>query len=289
LTTNQVVGGSNPSGRANFRLQPLSLRSKRVDLGWGLRDFSPMKNTLSRLVFVGSVVTCSVITGAAVMTGTAPPEFQEYQALTVDKIRIENTSGKITVSPMIVDKVEISATKRKFSDRCSYRTEKTEYNEIHVKVERPIGEDCEVDLDIKVPKEANLNIWSGSGPVNITGMEGNLTFNLGSGSVTANGKFKKVEGKSGSGSVDIAGLTTGGSISVGSGPVNLRFLDYPTGRMDVKTGNGDTNISFPKGSKVNASLNTGSGDVVNELGTYESADFGITVKTGSGDLKIKAY
>jgi len=248
-----------------------------------------MKKTLSILLLVGSIVTCSIITGAAVMTGTAPPEFREYQAIGVDKIHIENTSGKITVSPMAIDKVEISATKRKFSDKCSYQTEKTEYNEIHVKVERSIGEDCEVDVDIKVPKDADLNIWSGSGPVQISDMEGNLIFNLGSGSVTAKGKFKKVDGKSGSGAVDIAGLTTGGTISVGSGPVNLRYLDYPTGRMDVKTGNGDANISFPKGSKVNASLSTGSGDVVNEIGTYESAEFGLSVKTGSGDLKIKAY
>lgn len=243
-----------------------------------------MKNLSILLLLFGSNVTA-----AAVMTGTPAPEFREYQALAVNKVRIENTSGRITISPVVVDKVEIWATKKKFSEKCSYSTEKSDYNEIIVKVERNLGEECEVDIEMKIPKDADLNVWSGSGPVNISGMEGNLIFNVGSGSVTANGKFKKVEGKSGSGSVDLAGLTTGGDISVGSGPVNLRFLEYPTGRMDVKTGNGDANISFPKGSKINASLDTGSGDVLNEFGTYESADFGLKVKTGSGDLKIKAY
>jgi DUF4097 and DUF4098 domain-containing protein YvlB len=242
-----------------------------------------MKKIFAALMLTGSIAF------AAVMTGTPPPEFREYQALAVDKVQIENTSGKITVSPMTVDKVEIWATKKKFSDKCSYTTEKSEYNEVLVKVERTIGEECEVDIEMKIPKDADLNIWSGSGNVSVSGLESNFTFNVGSGSVVANGKFKKVEGKSGSGSVDINGLTTGGNISVGSGPVNLRFLDYPTGRMDVKTGNGDANISFPKGSKIKASLDTGSGDVENELGTSDSADFGINVKTGSGDLKIKAY
>lgn len=239
--------------------------------------------------FFALLIVSGPLAFAAVMTGTPSPEFREYQALGVEKVRIENTSGRITVSPVSVDKVEIWATKRKFSDKCSYLTEKSDYAEIIVKVERTIGEDCEVDIEMKIPKDADLNIWSGSGNVNISGLEGNLVFNVGSGSVTASGKFKKVEGKSGSGSVDISGLTTGGSISVGSGPVNLRYLDYPTGRMDVKTGSGDANILFPKGSKVNAALDTGSGDVSNEIGSTESADFGINVKTGSGDLKIKAY
>lgn len=243
---------------------------------------------MKKLMFV-LLIFGSIVTAATVMTGTPAPEFREYQAPAVNKVLIENTSGKITISPVTVDKIEIWATKKKFSEKCSYRTEKSDYSEVIVKVERNVGEDCEVDIEMKVPKDADLNIWSGSGSVNITGMEGNLTFTVGSGSVTANGKFKKVEGKSGSGSIDINGLTTGGNISVGSGPVNLRYLEYPTGRMDVKTGNGDANISFPKNSKINAQLDTGSGDVVNELGTVNSADFGISVKTGSGDLKIKAY
>lgn len=242
-----------------------------------------MKKIFAILMLSGTVAF------AAVMTGTGSPEFREYQALGVDKILIENTSGRISVSPMAVDRIEIWATKRRFSEKCSYLTQKTEFNEVSIRVERTIGEECVVDLDIKVPKEANLNIWSGSGAVLVNGMESDLVFNVGSGSVSANGKFKKVEGKSGSGAVDINGLTAGGNVSVGSGPVNLRFLDSPTGRMDVKTGSGDANIVFPKGSKINAQLDTGSGDILNEIGTTESANFGINVKTGSGDLNIKAY
>jgi DUF4097 and DUF4098 domain-containing protein YvlB len=226
---------------------------------------------------------------AAVFTGTPAPEFREYQALGVEKILIENTSGTVTVTPMTVDKIEISVTKRKFPEKCTYLTEKTEYAEVSVRVEKAIGEECEVDIDMKVPKDVDLNIWSGSGKVDIKGIEGNLTFNVGSGSITADGKFKKVVGKAGSGRVDLSGLTSGGNISVGSGPVFLRFLEYPMGRMDVKTGTGDAHISFPEGSKINAQLDTGAGSVSNELGNSESAEFGITVKIGSGDLNVKAY
>jgi len=242
-----------------------------------------MKKLFVLLMLTGSIAF------AAVFTGTSAPEAREYQALGVEKIHVENTSGKITITPMLVDKINILATKRKFPENCTFHSEKSDYAEIIVRVERNAGQDCEVDIEIQAPKEVDLHVMSGSGNVNITGIEGKLTFNVGSGSVTAKGKFKKIEGKSGSGRVDLDGLTSGGNISVGSGPVNLRFLEYPMGRMDVKTGSGDANIAFPKGSKIQATLDTGSGAVVNELGTSESAEFGINVKTGSGDLKVKEY
>ncbi len=223
------------------------------------------------------------------MTDSPKPEFREYLTIAVDKIQVENTSGKITITPVTINKVEIWATKRKFSESCVFSTEKSDYSEILVKVARNAGDECEVDLELKVPKEAALNIVSGSGDVSIDGSEGKLNFNIGSGSLVANGKFKKVDGKSGNGSVEINGLTTGGNLSVGSGSVQLRYLEYPTGRLEVKTGAGSADIAFPKGSKITASLDTGSGKIENELGSSGSADFGLTVKTGSGDLKVKAY
>lgn len=242
-----------------------------------------MKKLFVALLLTGTVAF------AAVMTGAPETVVREYDFNAVDKIHVENTSGKITVTKMVRPKIEIAAVKRKFPERCKLTMEKSDFSEIIVRVERPIGEDCEVDLDLKVPQDIDLNVWSGSGSVNVSGLEGKFEFNVGSGSVRADGKFKKVEGKSGSGSVDIDGVAGGGSISVGSGSVNLKFLENPAGKLDVKTGSGDAILAFPKYSKVNANLVTGSGDVVNELGSTESADYGVTVKTGSGDLKVKAY
>ncbi len=189
-----------------------------------------MKKIFAALILIAPIAY------AAVMTGTPAPVVREYQALGVTKILIENTAGKISVSPILVDRIEIFATKRKFSEKCSFDTQKSDYAEVSIKVERAIGEDCVVDLEVRMPKDANLNVWSSSGDVVVSGLESEFTFNVASGSVTANGKFKKVEGKSGSGSVEINGLTTGGSISVGSGSLNLRFLEYPKGKMKLKPG-----------------------------------------------------
>lgn len=226
---------------------------------------------------------------AAVMSTTPETIVREYDITAVEKIHVENTSGRIVVTPMERPKIIITMVKKKFTERCKAETSKTEFEEIDVRVEKPIGEECEVDISITAPKEIALNLWSGSGSVNVTGINGDLAFNVGSGSVSATGEFKKIEGKSGSGDIDINGVAGGGSITVGSGKVNLKILENVSGKLDVKAGSGDATLAFPKDSKINAQLDTGSGDVVNEISTSDSAEYGVSVKTGSGDLKVKAY
>lgn len=226
---------------------------------------------------------------AAVISGSPEKDVREYDGLGIEKLHIENTSGRITISVADRPRVFITATKVTFPEKCAFITEKSDFSEVIVRVERPVGLDCKVDLDIQIPKEMNLNVWSGSGHIDITGIEGDLAFNVGSGSVTANGKFSKIEGKSGSGNVTINGVNGGGNLSVGSGSVDLRMLENVQGALDVKTGSGDANLAFAKGSRIKAELATGSGNLSNEIDTSDRADYGISVKTGTGDLKVKAY
>jgi hypothetical protein len=46
---------------------------------------------------------------------------------------------------------------------------------------------------------------------------------------------------------------------------------------------------FPKGTKVKTSYKAGSGEMSNELGDNPEAAFKVSMKAGSGDLKIKSY
>jgi hypothetical protein len=242
-----------------------------------------MKRLILFLLLPGSLAIAAVI-------GNAPEKIErDYDGIGVEKLHVENTSGRINITVGDRPRVVITATKTNFPEKCTFTTEKTEFLEVIVRVERPVGQDCQVDLDISVPKQIALNLWSGSGRIDVNGTEGNLSFNTGAGAVVANGQFAKVEGKSGSGNVTINGIAGGGSVSVGSGDVNLKFNEDPTGNFDVKTGNGDALLNFPRGSKIKADLGAGSGQVENEIQTSDSADFGISVKTGSGDLKVKAY
>lgn len=242
-----------------------------------------MKRLILFFLLPGSIALAAVI-------GNQPEKIErDYDGIGVEKLHVENTSGRINIFAGVRPRVIITATKTNYPEKCTFSTEKSDFSEIVVRVERPVGQECTVDLDIAVPKDISLNLWSGSGQIEITGVEGNLTFNTGSGSVVANGKFGKIEGKAGSGNVTINGINGGGNVSVGSGNVNLKFAEDIGGNFDVKTGSGNALLNFPTGAKIKADLAAGSGVVENDVQTSDSAEFGISVKSGSGDLKVKTY
>jgi hypothetical protein len=235
-----------------------------------------------------SLIFTTNLAMAASLPGNPNSEYREYDFNALEKIRITNTSGKITVNPMPAQKVIISITKKKFSERCTADITRPSIDLVLIEVNKPLGEVCEADIDLQVPKDVALDITSGSGNVAITGNEGALRFTMGSGSLTAKGDFKSVEGKAGSGDVKIDGLTHGGNINVGSGRVDLSFLDNPQGEFDVKTGSGAATLKFPKDAKINASLEAASGSTTNEFSNSTSG-YGVSVKSGSGDLTVKSY
>lgn len=225
---------------------------------------------------------------AATPAGNPNAEYREYDFNALEKIRVVNTSGKITVNPMPAQKVIISINKKKFSERCTADITRPEIAQILVEVNKPLGEICEADIELQVPKDVALDITSGSGNVDVNGVSGALHFTIGSGSLQAKGDFKSLEGKSGSGDVKLEGLGHGGNVNVGSGHVDMSFIDNPQGEVDVKTGSGNATLHFPKDSKIKASLEAGSGATDNQFMNSPSG-FGVSLKSGSGDLTVKSY
>lgn len=240
---------------------------------------------LLAIPFAGTLAFAAVLTGQ----GGSQTLSRSYDAAEVDKLVVENTSGKTTVGKTAGPRVEITAVKRTATERCTVDAELTEFNEVIVKVEKPITETCDVDVDIKVPEHTDLSVWSGSGPVTINGIEGKLAFNSGSGPLLATGKFSNVILKTGSGSIEVTGIHGGGAIAAGSGSMNLKFAEGARGKLDVITASGDSNFFFPKDAKVNAKLMTGSGEIHNELANPTASDLLLIGKSGSGDITVKAF
>lgn len=216
-------------------------------------------------------------------------EYREYDSNGVDRITISNSSGRIALAPMPLRKVEITVNKRKFGDRCSLTVKREMFHEVIIKVEKPLGEVCEVDMDVRVPREILADITSGSGNVTVEGLQNELRFDLGTGNLKASGLWKKITGKTGSGDVDIKGIRGPIALKVGSGQVKLGFTEDAKGDVDVSSGNGDALLLFPKGTKLKTALSTGSGSIFNDTSDVLRPELNVSVKTGSGDLSVKTF
>jgi hypothetical protein len=228
-----------------------------------------------------------------VVGAVSAADVTEFDTKDLIGVSVSVPSGKVSLEAHDGAKASVVFTKNKFSEHCKLTIEKKD-NRIAVKVEKSprffsLG-DCDANYEIKIPKKADSDLKLGSGNIVIKGLQGELLFSLGSGEVTADGSFPKVDGKAGSGPVHITGLTGSGNLKSGSGSVNLIFSGKPAnGAFEIQLGSGDSTLTFPKGSKVKTTFVAGVGKLHNELGDSTDATYLVSVKTGSGNLSIKAH
>jgi len=221
-------------------------------------------------------------------------ETKEFDAAGLKEVEVVNTAGKVSIAAAEGGKATVVATKNKFPENCTLKIDKNG-DDLTVKVEKTKSgwfskDDCDVDLDIKVPKAVDVALKVGSGGVTISGLEGELDFAVGSGTVKADGLFTEVDGKTGSGKVEINGLAGGGDLKTGSGKVDITFAKTALkGELSLKTGSGNATLSFPKGSQVATDFKAGSGKLTNQLGDTPNAAFQVSMKAGSGNLDVKTY
>lgn len=226
--------------------------------------------------------------------GVPSPETHEFEIMGLEKVSLENQSGKVKISAYAGPKAIVVSQKNKFSDKCQMTLKKDD-EELVIKVKKhrdaSWGEDCDVDFEVKVPKAMNLDLEAGSGDFSISGIHGALDFKLGSGSLSADGSFRKVDGKTGSGEISVKGLTGGGELRTGSGDIKLTFAKSPKNdEVELKTGSGNATVLVPHGSQVRTSFTSGNGQLNNEIGEGpKEQSFLVSMEAGSGGLTIKSY
>lgn len=217
----------------------------------------------------------------------------EFDTNDLSGVTVAAPSGKVLIESHDGPKAIVAVTKTKFSEHCKLSIEKKD-QKITVKVEKSprffsLG-DCEANYEFKIPKKSDTEVKLGSGTLNVKALQGELLFSLGSGEVTADGSFSKVDGKTGSGPVQITGLTGSGHLKSGSGSVKISYSGKPAnGAIEIQLGSGDSEVSFPKGSKVKTNFAAGAGKLHNELGDTADASFLLSVKTGAGSLTVKSH
>jgi DUF4097 and DUF4098 domain-containing protein YvlB len=132
-----------------------------------------------------------------------------------------------------------------------------------------------IDYIVTVPANTALHSHSGSGDVDVTGIQGPVTFTAGSGDINAAGIGNDVQATAGSGTVKISSVQGQTQVTTGSG--NIRIRDAQ-GAVRVHTGSGGIEVSEPNDNVV---AETGSGDV-----TVSGAHADLRVRTGSGEITV---
>jgi hypothetical protein len=148
-------------------------------------------------------------------------------------------------------------------------------------------EDCQIGLTVRVPAQLAVQVSAGSGSISVRQLTGPLHLAVTSGSISLARDSGPVFVDAGSGSVDGSGMTSPTIETViGSGYVHLGLASAPR-NLNVAIGSGSGSIIVPRGTRVRANTNGGSGVLRIEPGIADSSAPGMmTITIGTGVLTV---
>jgi len=259
-------------------------------------NYQNAQSTRVTIALLLSTLAYSTSTNAAAAARRAEArspkvELRTYPKDAVTALEVRNTAGDVVITRSTDATATVAATKKEFGKHCRLAIDlkKSLLSVVVSKTTPPAEGSCTVALHVSVPVGTALDLRTGAGDLSAKNLHGGVTFRTGSGDVELSGSFPKIDGKTGSGDVVAYDLIAEDvSIATGSGDIKVAFTKVPAlGRVDLKTGSGDTIVTVPRGTKLRSSLLNGSGDVTNEVGNTPGAQFDVSARTGSGDLRLK--
>jgi len=160
-----------------------------------------------------------------------------------------------------------------------------------------------VDIEIKVPRDADLDLHTGDGNVDVQGVKGTILLHSGDGNLKLAELQGTLKADTGDGNIDLRNVRGDLTLHTGDGNIDLAEIDgslraetgdgrvHVNGRFDVldlKTGDGGIDAMAAEGSKLEANwrLNTGDGNLTLRLPATIAADVELETNDGSIDFDM---
>ena len=243
------------------------------------------------------LATALFILALAALPSVARQTVDETRAVDEDAtISIETLAGKVVVTGWDRDEVHITGT-------LDAKAEELEIDgggsrlSIEVKYPDRVKEVDGSELEIKVPRDASVELSTVSADVSIEAVRGELDVETVSGEVTLRGEPREIEVETVSGNLDLDVETETAAVACVSGDITVRGvrrelecavvsgdIEVQAGRemisLECETVSGDITVTGELPEKADWSLAAHSGDIVLEIQGEVNAEFDIESFSG---------
>jgi len=130
-----------------------------------------------------------------------------------------------------------------------------------------------------------MDLHSGDGSENLTGVDGKLHASAGDGHIRADGRFDDLDLKTGDGNVEVraaagSSLAAGWRLETGDGNVTLEVPENLAADVDLRTSDGHIDLDMP--------VTTEGRHQENELrGKINGGGSLLTIRTGDGSIHLR--
>lgn len=236
--------------------------------------------------------TLMLVGALTVVAGVARADewSKSYKVSGQPNLRVETDDGDVNIIAGDAGQIEARVTTDGFKIGPSdVRIEEhQEGNDVTISVKMPHfnfsffgGHHRAVRVDLRVPKDLNLDVRTGDGNVNSQPVSGTIRISTGDGHVTVNGLKGNISMHSGDGNIQASGLDGALDVDTGDGHVTV---DGRFDSLNLRTGDGNIEARAASGSKVASSWRLHSGD--GHINMWLPGDFNANLDAHTGDGKI---
>jgi DUF4097 and DUF4098 domain-containing protein YvlB len=248
---------------------------------------------------------------ATVLPASADEWSKTYNLSGKPDLRVETSDANIRVTTWDQNKIEakVVATRYKIGEEGIRIDEHQNGDSVEIDVRYPHRSftidwgNHRVDIIVQMPREGRVNLrtgdgkievsglkgemdlHSGDGSVNLDGVDGKLRANTNDGHIRANGRFDELDLKTGDGHVEVralagSSLAAGWRLETGDGNVTLEVPGDLAADVDLHTGDGHIDLDMPvttqgkmRENEIRGKLN-GGGSL-------------LTIRTGDGSIHLR--
>lgn len=249
---------------------------------------SALLKTRSRLTILGFVLAFAVlfITVACVSTFGGPRETRDDDFSVGENMRIvvSTDNGKIEVEAGTKGAVNVGASIRRPDDVDYTVTQEGDTIRVEAKIRRfsGIGTSPGADVTITAPPDANVDLRTSNGAIEVEGMTESGKLRTSNGAIVLDDVRGEFDANTSNGRIDFTGeMTSGGtnSLTTSNGRVNVTLTGTPSIELDASTSNGKVTCELPI-------LATSTGDKHLE-GTIGNGDAELRIRTSNGSITVQ--
>lgn len=254
---------------------------------------------------------CMMILALSPFTTTTDEWAKSYAVQGTPKLRVETGDAHIHVTPGEGKTVAARITTEGWKiggDGISVIEHQTgDQIEIEVRFPRHMFQvgwnHRQVDIELKVPRDASLDLHTGDGNVDVQGVRGAIALRSGDGKLTLSELEGTLRAETGDGNIDLRNVRGDLTLHTGDGRIEVTGIDgslraetgdgriHVNGRfdlLDVRTGDGGIDAEALDGSKLDANwrLSTGDGDLTLRVPPTIAADVELHTSDGHIDLQM---
>jgi DUF4097 and DUF4098 domain-containing protein YvlB len=248
----------------------------------------------------------------SVLPSASPDEWaKSFKLEGTAKLRVDTSDANIRVTSCDCSTVEARITAQgwtiggdgiNISDR-----QASDQIDIEVRFPRQVFQigwrNRRVDIEIRVPRDADLDLHTGDGNVDVQGVKGTTLLRSGDGNINLSDLQGTLKAETGDGNIDMRNVLGDLTVHTGDGNIDVTGTDGSlraetgdgrvrvSGRFDVldlRTGDGGIEAMASEGSKLDAPwrLNTGDGNLTLRLQGTIAADVELQTNDGSIDFDL---